>query len=121
MPKIHPLVLASGSPRRSEILQRLCIPFEVSPADIDETPKKDEGAKAMVLRLAKGKAAAAVTKFPGRWVLAADSIVAQNGRPFGKPKTKNDAAHILHRLSGKKHQVFTAICLRKDDEIHSTI
>lgn len=115
------LILASGSPRRAEILERLRIPFKVAPTDIDETPKKHERAKDMVLRLSKDKAAAAAEKYPDRWVLAADSTVTLNGQPIGKPTSKDDAARILRCLSNKKHQVHTAFCLRKYKEIYSVV
>jgi len=112
----QPLILASSSPRRRELLQRLRIQIEICPADVDETPLKNEDAKAMVLRLAKDKAAVVAKKFPGRWVLASDTTVAQNGRPIGKPTGAADAKRTLKRLQGKKHQVYSAICLQRDNE-----
>lgn len=111
-PKHQPLILASSSPRRRELLERLQIPIEIHPADVDETPLEGEDAKAMVLRLAKDKAKVIADRFPGRWVLASDTTVAQNGRPIGKPTSAEDAKLMLKKLQGKKHQVYTAICLQ---------
>ncbi|MBI5654114.1 septum formation inhibitor Maf [Candidatus Uhrbacteria bacterium] len=108
----QPLILASSSPRRRELLERLHIQIEIHPADVDETPLKNEDAKAMVLRLAKDKAAVIARQFPGRWVLASDTTVAQDGKPIGKPTSEADARRTLKRLQGKKHQVYTAICLQ---------
>ncbi|MDQ7814387.1 MAG: Maf family protein [Patescibacteria group bacterium] len=114
--KTQHLILASSSPRRRELLERLHIPIEIHPADVDETPRKNEHAKAMVLRLAKDKAAVIAKEYPGRWVLASDTTVAQNGKPIGKPTSATDAKRTLKKLQGKKHQVYTAICLQKDDK-----
>ncbi len=114
-----PLILASGSPRRREILERLRIPFEVIVADIDETPNATESAKAMVTRLAKEKAAAVAAQHPGRWVLAADTTVAFRNTVLGKPKKDKDAQRMLTQLSGKRHEVFTGVCLRRDSDVFS--
>lgn len=116
-----PLVLASSSPRRRDILQSLQIPFDVHPADVDETPKKNEGAKAMVLRLAKAKAAIVAQQFPDRWVLAADTTVTQRDIPILKPKNAADARKILTGLQGKKHQVHTAICLQRNKHVYAVV
>ena len=102
--KTPPLILASSSPRRRELLERLQIPIEIHPADVDETPFKNEHAKAMVLRLAKDKAAKVAGEQPGRWVLASDTTVALDGEPIGK--------QTLKKLQGKRHQVYTAISLQ---------
>jgi septum formation protein len=112
MTKHQPLILASSSPRRRELLERLRIPIEIHPADVDETPLENEHAKAMVLRLAKDKAAKVAGEHPGRWILASDTTVALNGKPIGKPTDIADAQRTLKRLQGKKHQVYTAICLQ---------
>lgn len=114
MKKHNTLILASSSPRRREILERLRIPFESHPADVDETPLKGEHAKAMVLRLAKDKAAKVAAEHPGRWVLASDTTVSLNGKPIGKPTDEADAKRTLKRLRGKKHQVYTGVCLQND-------
>ncbi len=115
MKKTISLILASSSPRRRELLERLKIKIEIFPADVDETPLKSEDAKAMVLRLVKDKAAVVAKRFPGRWVLASDTTVAQDGKPIGKPTSITDAKRTLKKLQGKRHQVYTAICLQRDD------
>jgi septum formation protein len=112
MTKHQPLILASSSPRRRELLERLQIPIEIHPADVDETPLKNEHAKAMVLRLAKDKAAKVAGEQPGRWVLASDTTVALDGEPIGKPTSIADAKRTLKKIQGKNHQVYTAVCLQ---------
>jgi septum formation protein len=120
MPKAtSPLILASGSPRRREILERLRIPFEVVVANVDETPIAHETAKTLVLRLAKKKAAAIAAQHPGRWVLAADTTVAYRDHVLGKPKNEKDAQRMLTQLSGKRHEVLTGVCVRRDNDVFS--
>ncbi len=103
------LVLASGSPRRRGILERLGFEFSVRPVDIDESPVGDEAPGDYVLRLARAKAAAAAR--PGELVLAADTIVAAGGEMLGKPRDAGDARLMLRRLSGREHQVHTGVAL----------
>ena len=103
------IVLASGSPRRRELLSRLSIPFEVITADVDETCSL--GARAAVYELACRKAKAVARLCPGRYILAADTLVSLDDRPLGKPATEADAASMLRRLSGRTHQVHTGVCV----------
>jgi septum formation protein len=105
------LVLASSSPRRSEILQQAGIPFVVRPADIDETPRPDEHPRDYVTRLARDKAMA-VSAGPAEIVLGADTTVVIGGRMMGKPRDSADAVRMLETLSGQRHDVITGICLR---------
>src|ERR1700722_7904859 len=105
------LVLASRSPRRSEILQQAGIPFVVRPADIDETPRCDEPPRDYVTRVAREKAMA-VPAAPGEIVLAADTTVVIGGRILGKPRDPADATRMLETLSGQRHDVISGICLR---------
>lgn len=107
------LVLASGSPRRKEILQGLGFAFEVRPVEIDESPRKKEKPEGYVLRLARSKARAAAR--PGELVLAADTIVVDDGGILGKPRDAADARCMLARLSGKEHLVHTGVALRDLD------
>jgi septum formation protein len=109
------LILASSSPRRAEILTSLGIPFDVEPADIDEAPLAGEGAEATAARLAAGKAAAVAVRRKGALILAADTLVVLDSAVLGKPADDPDAARMLSLLSGREHQVVTAICLRPDD------
>ena len=105
------LVLASRSPRRSEILQQAGIPFVIRPADVDETPRTDEQPREYVTRLARDKAMA-VSAGPAEIVLGADTIVVIGGRMMGKPRDPADAVRMLETLSGRQHDVITGICLR---------
>lgn len=110
------LVLASGSPRRREILDRLGYRFLVRPVDIDETPHPAEGAHAYVERLAREKARA-LTR-PGEVILAADTVVVLDGELLGKPCDANDATAMLLRLSGRDHQVSTGVAVLDVDRDH---
>ena len=103
------IVLASASPRRAEWLERIGVPFVVRPVAIDESPRPGEPATAYVLRLAREKAAAAAGD---RVVLAADTAVCLDGRIFGKPRNERDGIATLLALSGREHQVFTALAVR---------
>ena len=109
------LVLASASPRRAEILSALGIPFTVSPADLDETVGPDESGRAAASRLAAAKAAICADRHPGKWVLAADTLVLLEGAVLGKPRDESEAREMLRRLSGRDHRVVTAVQLRKAD------
>ena len=104
------LLLASASPRRRELLQRVGILLEVRPADIDETPHDGEAPVAYVARLARAKAAAARQR-PEEWILAADTTVTLDRQILGKAETPEEAAKMLRWLAGKTHQVVTAFCL----------
>ena len=99
------LILASASPRRRELLERVGVPLEIVPADVDETPLPGEAPSAYVARIAAAKAAA--VQRPGRWVLAADTTVTIDGAILGKADTGDEAAAMLRRLSGRTHQVIT--------------
>jgi septum formation protein len=106
------LVLASGSPRRRELLARLGLDLEVVPADLDEAPLPDESPPLHALRVAREKAAAAAARRPGSPVLAADTIVVVEGAILGKPRDRHDARAMLRRLSGRAHLVITAVAVR---------
>lgn len=110
----HTLVLASASPRRRELLNQIGVQFEVIVHDIDETLLAGEMASDYVCRLARAKAAAvALTEQHnmGRPVLGADTIVVVNGKVLGKPEDAEDASRMLNLLSGREHQVMTAVCV----------
>ena len=102
-----PLLLASASPRRRELLERVGVPLEVHPADVDEEPQPGEVPGAYVVRIARAKALA-VPRRPGQWVLAADTTVTIEGEILGKAATPDEAAAMLRKLSGRVHQVVTA-------------
>lgn len=107
-----PLILASASPRRKELLSRLCIPFEIQVADIDETPLAGESPLEMTERLARAKAEAVTMNvdYPA-WVLGSDTTVALGNRIFGKPESQYEAIETLQVLSGETHQVISSISL----------
>lgn len=106
------LVLASASPRRLELLRQVGIePDRVDPADIDETPQRDETPRRLVARLAIGKAQAVSARHPAAHVLAADTIVAVGRRILGKPDDEADARRMLTLLSGRPHKVLTGVAV----------
>ncbi len=104
-----PLVLASASPRRREILERMGFEFTSRPADLDETPQAGELPGEYVLRLAREKARAVAR--PGELVLAADTTVVLDGEILGKPENDDEAREMLTRLSGREHEVATGVAL----------
>lgn len=106
-----PLLLASASPRRRELLERVGVPLEVRPADIDETPLPDEDPQTYVARIARAKAAA-VARQPGQWALAADTTVTIDGKILGKAESAAEATQMLQLLSGREHHVVTWFCIR---------
>ena len=109
------LILASTSPRRSEILTSLGIPFRVVPSLVDEELRAGESAQAAASRLAGEKAAEVSARHPSDWVLAADPLVFfPNGRILGKPRDDAEASQMLRQLSGREHRVVTAVVLRRD-------
>lgn len=105
------IVLASASPRRSELLESAGIAFRVVPADICEDPLPGEEPVDHVLRLAEGKARAAADKTDGRFFLGADTIVLCDGEIMGKPKDHDDALRMLRKLSGVPHEVVTGFAI----------
>jgi septum formation protein len=105
------LILASGSPRRAELLEQIHLDFEVSLPDVDETPLADETAETYVLRMARSKAEA-VHPEPDSVVLAADTVVVLDGRILGKPTGREEGIAMLRALGGREHLVLTAIAGR---------
>jgi septum formation protein len=105
------LLLASGSPRRHELLQELGIGHEIFPSGVAETEVAGEAVDAHVRRLALDKARAVARRRPGQWVLGADTVVVLGGRILGKPADAADARRMLGRMSGRTHEVRGAIAL----------
>jgi septum formation protein len=110
-PAQHPLILASASPRRQELLRQAGIPIEVHPARIPEEQRVGEAPLDYALRLSREKADAVAQKFPARFVLGADTIVVVEDEVLGKPRDPEDAARMLRMLSGRGHAVTTAVTL----------
>ncbi|AMB84341.1 septum formation protein Maf [Pseudomonas agarici] len=124
---MKPLYLASGSPRRRELLTQIGVPFTVISADIDETPLADESAAAYVERLARGKAAAGGSLLVSAQapvpfcVLGADTAVVLDGKILGKPLDEAAAVATLLALSDREHEVLTAIALLDGDRCESRV
>jgi septum formation protein len=108
-----PLLLASASPRRRELLERVGVPLEVRPADVDEAPRAGEDPAGYVARVAHDKAIA-VKRRPGQWVLAADTTVTIDGLILAKAATAGEATEMLRALAGRVHQVITAFTIVGD-------
>lgn len=106
-----PLVLASASPRRSDLLRQLGLSHEVLPAHVDETPGPDETPGGHVERLARDKARAVAALRPDALVLAGDTVVVAHGRILGKPTHREDAVAMLMALAGREHQVLSGLAL----------
>lgn len=107
-----PLVLASASPRRLDLLAQIgVIPDAVDPADIDETPQRNETPPQHAARLAKEKALAVAARRPDAKVLAADTVVACGRRILPKAEDPDTARRCLDLLSGRRHRVFSGVCL----------
>jgi septum formation protein len=105
-----PLLLASASPRRRELLERVGLLVEVHPADVDERELAGEVPPVYVARIARSKAIS-IARRSEHWVLAADTTVTLDGKILGKAETPEEAAKMLRWLSGKTHQVLTAFVL----------
>lgn len=101
------LILASRSPRRCELLSRLGIPFETFVPDVDESCALP--AEEAVAELSRRKALATASGCSGAFILAADTLVAAEGKVLGKPLDYADAARMLHLLSGRRHHVYTGV------------
>jgi septum formation protein len=110
------VVLASQSPRRAEILRQAGIAFTVRAASIDETPLPGEKPEDYVQRLAESKALAVACE-AGEVVLGADTTVVIDGEMLGKPEDAADARRMLAKLSGRRHEVMTGICLRRGPDV----
>jgi septum formation protein len=119
-----PLVLASASPRRRELLAQAGFTFEVIPANLPELRKPGEDPIRFVTRLAREKAEAIAARHaiaPDTIILGADTIVVVDEEVLGKPQDAADAARMLRLLSGRTHQVITGVCLAKGRERHSIL
>ena len=110
----QPLVLASASPRRLELVSLLGIPFEVIPSRAEENDVTGSG-KERVRVLARRKGEEVAARLPGRTVLAADTLVCVENEVLGKPVDEADAARMIRLLSGRSHWVYTGVCLLLPD------
>ncbi|MGH0031377.1 MAG: Maf family protein [Myxococcota bacterium] len=119
MPDTTPLVLASGSPRRRDLLGAAGIAFEIRPADVDESALPGEKPLEHAVRLARAKALAVAGRpdAGGRVVLGADTIVVLDDRVYGKPRDAAEAVSHLSALCGRTHRVITAVAVVRGDEV----
>ncbi|SMC26897.1 septum formation protein [Desulfacinum hydrothermale DSM 13146] len=106
------LILASASPRRRELLAGLGLHFQTVPSDFEEPPLGDRPMDE-IGAVAASKAREVSRRFPRAWVLAADTSVVMGGQAFGKPENPAEAAKMLRRLSGRTHEVLTAVSLAR--------
>ena len=116
----HPLVLASASPRRRELLARAGIRFEVTPSNVSERARPGEAPAQLARRLAFEKAGEVARRLgpaPARWVLGADTIVVIDGEVLGKPDDEAHALVLLRRLVGRRHRVVTGVALVASDTL----
>jgi septum formation protein len=107
------LILASGSASRRSLLERLRLPFEVLPANLDETPRADETPAALVERLSRSKARAVAERYPDSVVIGSDQVAVFEGRPSGKPGGPVRARELLRRFSGREVDFLTGACVRQ--------
>ena len=112
------MVLASGSPRRRQLLNMLGVPHEVDPVEIDEQILAGEDPEHYPCRLARDKARAGSKRHAGRWVLGADTVVVIGGEILGKPRSTEEAESMLLQLAGNRHRVVTGVALAKDDDLY---
>jgi septum formation protein len=105
------VVLASASPRRSELLKKIVLDFRVVPSEIDEEPFRGSDPADFALRAAVAKARAVGEKYPFSLIIAADTLVFLDGEIFGKPRTIDEAQAMIEKLSGRRHGVITAVAL----------
>ena len=110
-----PLVLASASPRRRELLGQLGVPFEVLVADVVEHEERTTDPRTMVAHNAALKADWVAARHPSRWVLGADTTVYIDDQALNKPADGTEARAMLRQLSGRTHTVFTGLALRHAD------
>lgn len=113
-----PLYLASASPRRRELLEQIGVPVQRVSCAVDEQPRAGESAESYVQRVTRDKVQAGVARAPaGAVVLAADTVVVLDGTILGKPRDREDALHTLRSLSGREHQVMTAVAVARGADV----
>ena len=111
------IILASGSPRRKQLLEWAEVPFEIVTKETDESYPPELTPEAIAIHIARNKALAVQPIIPpGSVILAADTIVVLNKRIIGKPKSRQDAITILSDLSGNKHAVITGVVIQKGEK-----
>jgi len=117
----NPLILASGSKYRANLLSRLQLPFVGIAPNLDESALPDEPVRALTQRLALAKAQHLAHQHPNRWVLGSDQAASAQGRILGKPGTFERATEQLNFLSGKVVEFFTAVALVRDEQVFTAL
>ena len=117
MPYPMPLMLASTSRYRRELLERLRLPFHIARPEVDESPLANESVPALAVRLARAKAEAIARQHPGTWVIGSDQAAELEGQPLGKPGHREAAIAQLTAMSGRQVRFHTALCLLRDDRV----
>ncbi len=115
------LLLASTSPYRRELLQRLRLPFSCARPDVDETPVAAEAPATLAARLAAAKAADVAVRHPGSWVIGSDQVAELHGLPLGKPGSVEAARLQLATMSGRAVRFHTAVSLSRDGTTFSAL
>src|SRR5262245_22850742 len=119
LPLDRPLLLASASPRRAELLKRLGVPFTQQPTNLPEAIRSDERPEQFVLRMALEKArAGAATAPPRSLILGCDTVVVSGSRILGKPRNRAEGREMLHSLAGRSHLVLSGLALLLLPENH---
>jgi septum formation protein len=109
MPPKRTIILASASPRRKELLEKIALTFKVEPSDFHEDLTSGVKPEELVIDISRGKARAVAAKYPDALIIAADTIGVIRGRIFGKPINALEAVKMLAMLSGKSHRVITGL------------
>ena len=116
------IILASRSPRRKDILEKLNFSFVIDPPDIDESPFENESPIVYVQRISSAKADLVAQRHDQQCiVIAADTTVELNGEIFGQPRDLDEARFMIHKLSSKTHKVHTAISVRYNQEVANSV
>ncbi|MBQ7594982.1 MAG: septum formation inhibitor Maf [Synergistaceae bacterium] len=115
------IILASGSPRRKFLLSELGLDFEVYKPEVDETRIDGEAPYALCMRLSRLKAQAGAAKFPGKIIIAADTIVVIDGEILGKPINRDDAFKMLMTLQNREHEVLTGLSVCEGEKLISHV
>ncbi|MBQ7196612.1 MAG: septum formation inhibitor Maf [Synergistaceae bacterium] len=113
------IILASGSPRRRELLKDIGLEFEIYKPDVDESKLENELPQDLCLRLSRLKAKSGAEKFPGSIIIAADTIVVIDKKILGKPHDREDAFRMLKTLQGREHEVITGVSVALNEKIFS--
>jgi septum formation protein len=106
-----PVVLASKSPRRKELLSGILLDFLTVAVEVDELLVHADGTADLALKNAQLKAETVSEKYPDAWVIGSDTVVSCDGESLGKPESKTEAFRMMRRLSGRSHEVYSAVCL----------